>query len=105
MINLEESEYATRIEYTVTNDLLYQEQHYLSRSNNPYSVKVCLGDTVRTIETDSEVILYEFDTTTNQFVERERMTKVVDNPDTEEDESQTFWQTVASRLMFWRDSK
>ncbi|EJL42491.1 hypothetical protein PMI08_03142 [Brevibacillus sp. CF112] len=66
------------------------------------SIRAVIGDDVSTIETDTEVIIVEFDLVKGQYVERERMTKVVDDPVTVEDEGQSFWANIWNRVAFWR---
>lgn len=105
MFIVSEDQNANRVEYNVVDGMVYQTQHYVSRSGRPYSVTVNFGDVVQKEEVNGEVIIYEFDLTQKQFVERERIPIETDNPATTDvNEGQTFWQRVMERLLFWREN-
>lgn len=86
--------------FTVEDGKVYQ---YIMTGQS--TIRAAVGNEVATTETDTEVIIQEFDRQKGQYVERERFAKVADDPDTSENEEQSFWTNVYNRIAFWRSKE
>ena len=92
--------------YFIENGALFLKEEIIT-PNQTALIVTCLGQEVLQEETETEVIITDVviseDGSSFSYVERERLTKEVDNPETTDvDEGASFWQRVAGRLLFWR---